>query len=111
MWWVIQNSQAIVTMDSAPLHLASTTDSHIIQLGSAINPTFKRFYRNGDWTYKYHFLGGTCKLFCNTNLFYNVKEWGDINSVPPQPNCLEHKPTFECHPQIDAVINKLKEIL
>ncbi len=31
MWWVIQNSQAIVTMDSAPLHLASTTDSHIIQ--------------------------------------------------------------------------------
>jgi len=44
-------------------------------------------------------------------LFYNVKEWGDINSVPPQPNCLEHKPTFECHPKINEVINKLKEIL
>jgi hypothetical protein len=98
-------------MDSAPLHLASTTDSHIIQLGSAINPTFKRFYRNGDWTYKYHFLGGTCKLFCNTNLFYNIKEWGDINSVPPQPNCLENKPTFECHPQLNNVIDKIKEIL
>ncbi len=111
MWWVIQNSQAIVTMDSAPLHLASTTDSHIIQLGSAINPTFKRFYRNGDWTYKYHFLGGTCKLFCNTNLFYNIKEWGDINSVPPQPNCLENKLTFECHPQLNSVIDKLNEIL
>jgi len=111
MWWVIQNSQAIVTMDSAPLHLASTTDAHIIQLGSAINPSFKRFYRNGDWTYKYHFMGGTCNLFCNTNLFYNIREWGDINSVPPQPNCLENKPTFECHPQLNSVIDKLNKIL
>jgi len=24
---------------------------------------------------------------------------------------LENKPTFECHPQLDNVINKLKEIL
>jgi len=24
---------------------------------------------------------------------------------------LEHKPTFECHPQINDVINKLKEII
>ena len=111
MYWVIKGSQCIVTMDSGPLHLASCTDAHIIQLGSAINPAFKRLYRNGDWNYKYHFLGGSCTLFCNTNLFYNVKEWGDINSVPPQPNCLENKPTFECHPHIDKVIDKLKEIL
>jgi hypothetical protein len=50
-------------------------------------------------------------LFCNTNLFYNVKEWGDINSVPPLLGCLENKPTFECHPQLNDVINKIKEIL
>ena len=111
MWWVINGAECLVTMDSGPLHLASSTDTHIIQLGSAINPAFKRFYRNGDWKYKYHFLGGSCKLFCNTNLSYNVKEWGDINSVPPQPNCLEHKPTFECHPQLNDVIGKIKEIL
>jgi ADP-heptose:LPS heptosyltransferase len=111
MWWVINGSECFITMDTGPLHLASCTDTHIIQLGSAINPAFKRFYRNGDWKYKYHFLGGSCNLFCNTNLFYNVKEWGDINSVPPLPNCLEKKPTFECHPQLDNVINKLKEIL
>ena len=111
MWWVMNGSECIITMDSGPLHLASCTDSHIIQLGSAINPAFKRFYRNGDWTYKYHFLGGSCKLFCNTNLFYNVKEWGDINSVPPQPFCLEQKPTFECHPHLNDVINKLNDIL
>jgi hypothetical protein len=30
-------------MDSGPLHLASCTDAHIIQLGSAINPAFKDF--------------------------------------------------------------------
>lgn len=111
MFWVINGSECFVTMDSGPLHLASCTDTHIIQLGSAINPSFKRFYRNGDWNYKYHFLGGSCQLFCNTNLFYNIKEWGDINSVPPQPNCLENKPTFECHPQLNSVIDKLKKIL
>ena len=111
MWWVIDGAQCLVTMDSGPLHLASCTDTHIIQLGSAINPSFKRFYRNGDWNYKYHFLGGSCNLFCNTNLLYNVREWGDINSVPPLPNCLENKPTFECHPQINDVINKIKELI
>ena len=111
MYWVMKGSECIVTMDSGPLHLASCTDAHIIQLGSAINPSFKRWYRNGDWTYKYHFLGGSCKLFCNTNLFYNVKEWGDINSVPPLLGCLENKPTFECHPQLNDVINKLEEIM
>jgi ADP-heptose:LPS heptosyltransferase len=111
MWQVINGGECFITMDTGPLHLASCTDTHIIQLGSAINPAFKRFYRNGDWNYKYHFLGGLCNLFCNTNLFYNVREWGNINSVPPLPNCLEKKPTFECHPQLDNVINKLKEIL
>ena len=111
MYWVMKDAECIVTMDTGPLHLASCTDAHIIQLGSAINPSFKRWYRNGDWTYKYHFLGGSCKLFCNTNLFYNVKEWGDINSVPPLLGCLENKPTFECHPQLNNVIDKIKEIM
>ena len=111
MWWVINGSECLITMDSGPLHLAGTTDVEIIQLGSAINPKFRAPYRHGSQDYKYHYLGGTCDLFCNSNLFYNVKEWGDINSVPPQPNCLENKPTFECHPQLNSVIIKLKNIL
>jgi FkbM family methyltransferase len=37
--------------------------------------------------------------------------WGDINSVPPQPNCLENKPTFECHPQVNNVIDKIESLL
>ncbi len=111
MWWVINGSQCLVTMDSGPLHLAGTTDIDIIQLGSAINPKFRAPYRNGNQEYKYHYLGGTCNLFCNSNLYYNVKEWGDINSVPPQPNCLENKPIFECHPKINEVISKIEDVL
>jgi hypothetical protein len=111
MWWVINGSKCLITMDSGPLHLAGTTDVEIIQLGSAINPKFRAPYRNGTQDYKYYYLGGTCNIFCNSNLFYNVKEWGDINSVPPQPNCLENKPTFECHPSVNDVIRKVSEIL
>jgi FkbM family methyltransferase len=111
MWWVINRSQCLITMDSGPLHLAGTTDVEIIQLGSAINPKLRAPYRNGRQDYKYHYLEGTCDLFCNSNLFYNIKEWGDINSVPPQPNCLENKPTFECHPFVPQVIEKVKNIL
>ena len=111
MWCVINGSQCLVTMDSGPLHLAGTTDVNIIQLGSAINPKFRAPYRNGNQNYKYSYLGGACDLHCNSNLFYNVKEWGDINSVPPQPNCLEHKPSFECHPEVNQVINKIKELI
>jgi FkbM family methyltransferase len=111
MWWVVNGAKCLITMDSGPLHLAGTTDVEIIQLGSAINPKFRAPYRHGTQDYKYHFLGGSCTLFCNTNLFYNVKVWGDINSVPPQPNCLENKPTFECHPQLNNVIDKIKEIV
>ena len=111
MWWVINGAKCLITMDSGPLHLAGTTDVEIIQLGSAINPIFRAPYRHGVQDYKYHFLGGSCTLFCNTNLFYNVKVWGDINSVPPQPNCLENKPTFECHPQVNNVIDKIESLL
>jgi FkbM family methyltransferase len=111
MWWVIDGSKCIITMDSGPLHLAGCTDVSIIQLGSAINPKFRAPYRNGSQEYKYHYVGGTCDIFCNSNLLYNVLHWGDINHIPPQPGCLENKATFECHPQLDSVINKLNSIL
>lgn len=111
MWWIINGAKAIVTMDSGPLHLAGTTDVEIIQLGSAINPKLRAPYRYGSQEYKYHHIGGSCNIYCNSNLEYNVRVWGDINSVPPQPNCLENKPTFECHPQVPEVIAKIKEII
>jgi ADP-heptose:LPS heptosyltransferase len=60
MWWVINGSTCIITMDSGPLHIAGCTDTQILQLGSAINPKFRAPYRNGSQDYKYNFIGGDC---------------------------------------------------
>jgi len=111
MWWVINESLCLITMDSGPLHLAGCTDTNIIQLGSSISPKLRAPYRHGSQDYKYNFIGGGCELFCNSNLLYNVKVWGDINHVPPQPHCLENKLTFECHPSTESVIEILNNVL
>jgi FkbM family methyltransferase len=111
MWWVLNGARCLVTMDSGPLHLAGCTNTSIIQLGSAIHPSFRSPYRYGSQDFNYTYVGGTCNLFCNSNLFYNVQEWGHINSVPPMPDCLENKPTFECHPGVDRVIETINKVL
>jgi hypothetical protein len=56
-------------------------------------------------------VGGGCNIFCASNMKYGVKEWGDIQGVPPLINCLENKKTFECHPSVDQVLNKVIEII
>jgi ADP-heptose:LPS heptosyltransferase len=106
-WHLINKSICFITMDSGLLHLAGTTDCEIIQLGSSINPEFRAPYRNGSQQYKYHYVGGTCPLMCASDMKYGVKEWGDIQGVPPLIKCLENKPTFECHPTVDKVIEKI----
>ena len=106
-WHLINKSICFITMDSGLLHLAGTTDCEIIQLGSSINPEFRAPYRNGSQQYKYHYVGGTCPLMCASDMKYGVKEWGDIQGVPPLIKCLENKPTFECHPTVDNVIEKV----
>lgn len=111
MFQVIKNGAVLITMDTGPLHIAGATDTHILQLGSAQNPLLRIPYRNNTQNYKYDFVGGTCGLFCNTDLKYNVREWGHINAVGPLTECSENKPTYECHPTSDKVINKLSEIL
>jgi len=111
MYQVIKGSSVIVTMDTGPLHIAGCTDTHILQLGSATHPLLRIPYRNNTQNYKYDFVGGSCSIFCNSDLKYNVKEWGHINAVGPLTECSENKPTFECHPHVDKVICKLKEII
>ena len=111
MYQLIDKCSVIVTMDSGPLHIAGCTDAHILQLGSATHPLLRIPYRNNTQNYKYDFVGGTCNLFCNSDLKYNVKEWGHINAVAPLTECSENKPTFECHPSVEKVIGKLTEIL
>jgi ADP-heptose:LPS heptosyltransferase len=110
-WYLIQNSLCFVTMDSGLLHLAGTTDAEIIQLGSSINPEFRSPFRNGSQEYKYHYVMGGCGLNCASDVKYGVREWGSIHGIPPLVNCLENKPTFECHPSVLQVYNKILEII
>ena len=54
---------------------------------------------------------GGCGLNCASDVKYGVIEWGSIHGVPPLVNCLEKKPTFECHPSVLQVYNKIMELV
>ena len=110
-WWLINGAMCFITMDSGLLHLAGTTDSEIIQLGSSIHPQFRAPYRKNNQGYKYHYVLGGCGLHCASDMKYGVREWESIQGIPSLVNCLERKETFECHPTIFAVYNKVLEIV
>ena len=110
-WHLINNSMCFITMDSGLLHLAGTTDVEIIQLGSSINPEFRSPIRNGSQDYKYHYVLGGCGIHCASDMKYGVREWGTIQGIPSLVDCLENKPTFECHPSLIQVYNKILEII
>jgi len=107
---LFSKSKCVVTMDSGMLHLAGTTDAHIIQLGSSINPKLRAPYRKGTQDYKYTYIKGGCNLFCASNLKYNLKEHHNIQGVPPLANCLEKKSTFECHPTSNQVVEVVQNL-
>jgi hypothetical protein len=119
-WHIINKARCFVTMDSGLLHLAGTTNTPIIHLGSSINPAFRIPRRKSDSggvslnSYdknglKYAYVRGGCGLECASNMKYGVKQWGDIQGVPPLIKCLENKPTYECHPFVINVLNKVLE--
>jgi len=110
-WWLINGAMCFITMDSGLLHLAGTTDSEIIQLGSSIHPQFRAPYRKNNQGHKYHYVLGGCGLHCASDMKYGVREWQSIQGIPSLVNCLERKETFECHPTIFAVYNKVLEIV
>ena len=110
--WMMQNEASIVvTMDSGILHLAGTTDVHILQLGSSIHPKLRAPWRHGSQSWRYDYVKGSCNEFCSSNMKYNIKEWGSIMGVPPQVKCLDNRPTFECHPNFEQVYNKIIEVI
>ena len=110
-WHLINKSMCFITMDSGLLHLAGTTDAHIIQLGSSINPEFRSPFRKGSQEYKYHYVRGGCGLNCASDMKYGVREWQSIQGIPSLVNCLERKETFECHPNPLMVYNKVMEFV
>lgn len=109
-WHLINKASCFITMDSGLLHLAGTTRTEIIHLGSAIAPEFRIPYRGGGQHYRHHYLQGSCALYCCSKMNYGVKEWGSIQGVQPLIGCLEKKETFECHPDVDRVYNLAKTI-
>lgn len=110
-WHIINKSECLITMDSGILHLAGTTDTNILQLGSSINPEFRSPYRHGSQEYKYHYVRGGCGLHCASDVKYGVKEWNTIQGVPSLVGCLEGKKSFECHPSILQVYQKIIDII
>ena len=110
-WWLINSAMCFITMDSGLLHLAGTTDSEIIQLGSSIHPQFRAPYRKNNQGYKYHYVLGGCGLHCASDIKYGVREWESIQGIPSLVNCLERKETFECHPSPLLVYTKVLEIV
>jgi len=117
-WHIIKNASCFVTMDSGLLHLAGTTKTPIIHLGSSLKPEFRIPYRFGNQQSRcfvhnnklvYYYIRGGCGLECASDMKYGVKQWGDIQGVPPLIKCLENKPTYECHPFVINVLNKVLE--
>lgn len=117
-WHVINKADIIVTMDSGLLHFAGTTDTHIIQLGSSVNPMLRAPYRNGSQTYKYSYILGDCNLFCCSNMKYNIRHNGSHKVMSPVAFCLERPesigndvdpdPTvYQCHPSVDKVYSEI----
>jgi len=103
-WHVLNKAKIVVTMDSGILHLAGTTDTHIIQLGSSIHPYYRAPYRHGSQAYKYDYVKGDCDIFCASSMNYMLRE---------KPfkigNCAEEYETFECHPSVDKVVKIILE--
>jgi ADP-heptose:LPS heptosyltransferase len=103
-WHLINDAAVVITMDSGILHLAGTTETPILELGSPINPEFRRPYRK---TSKHIYVRGGCGLHCSSNMKYALEYWDTIDSVQPLIGCLEKKETFECHPSVAQVIHAI----
>ena len=109
-WWLIKHAFCVITMDSGILHLAGTTNTNIICLGSSINPEFRMPYRNGTQSYRLQYISGKCNAMCASDMQFGVREWGNIQGVPPLIGCLKEKQEFECHPTVEAVCNAVINI-
>jgi hypothetical protein len=118
-WYLMQSASAFVTMDSGLLHLAGTTNVPIIHLGSSIKPEFRIPYRYGEnarthyynGKLVYNYVRGGCGLECASNMKYGVETWGNIQGVQPLIGCCEKKESYECHPSVKQVLDKLIEMI
>jgi len=106
-WMMNNKALCVITMDSGVLHVAGTTDCNIIQLGSSIDYKLRAPWRNGNQNYKYKYVGGSCNIFCASNLKYGLIEHNDIHGIPPLSDCKENYEEFLCHSSVNNVINAI----
>lgn len=120
-WHLLNNASLIITMDSGILHLAGTTDTHIIQLGSSIDPRLRSPYRNGTQDYKYSYILGECSLFCSSDMKNNIRYNGVYNNMAAVAFCLERPETigqdvdpdpniYKCHPTVEQVYREVLNV-
>ena len=109
-WWILKKSFAVVTMDSGVMHLAGTTDTHIIQLGSSVDPDYRAPYRKGSQKYKYSYIQGECKIHCASDMRYSLRDWGGIQNVTLISTCLEPGMNFRCKPNVNPVVSEVLKI-
>ena len=103
VWNLIDKAAMIVTNDSGILHLAGTTDTHMIVLGGSIHPALRLPYRNGRQYHKLNYIVGSCKSHCTNNIKHGIDEHGTFHGIPPLPFCLEGRDAYDCHPVVDDV--------
>lgn len=108
-WHLINKSKIFVTMDNGLFILAGSTDTHILQLGSPIDPYYHKPYRNGTQDYKYSYVVGGCNLHCFSDLKFSILELGQIKESSIK-ECQINKP-YMCHPSPENVANKIFNIL
>lgn len=106
-WHILNKARVIITTDSGLLHLAGTTDTHIILLNSMIHPEYKLPYRKGSQYYKVKVLQGTCNKYCASDMKYHLKVHNTIEGLPPIDKCLENYDTFECHATADQLLDAI----
>lgn len=114
-WHLMQNSIGVVTMDAGILHLAGTTDTNIIHLGSAIDNLYRAPFRNGSQDYKYKYIVGSCAVHCQSDMKFNIsrgnKEALRFNQGYPVPVCLMGREKFDCHPAPSQVLTHIESLL
>jgi autotransporter strand-loop-strand O-heptosyltransferase len=109
-WHILNRAKAVVTMDSGIMHLAGTTDVHIIQLGSNIHPLYRIPYRKGTQDYKYSYVNGSCSIHCASDMRYSLRDWGGIQNVTLIETCLEPGKNFSCKPDVEKVIEEVQRV-
>jgi hypothetical protein len=104
-------------MDSGILHLAGTTDTYIVQLGSSVQVKLRAPYRKNVQNYKYSYIQGECKSFCASNMIHSVAHNQKHSIMPPVAFCLERGESigndnvdpniYKCHPTVDQVFDEV----